>query len=135
MYRVKLVWPQDSTNRSRPSQWVSDGSWRMVRWNSVYARGARLIAVPGWPLPTFWTASAASTRMVSTADESRSVQSSGWLGRVRAEISTCVVTNALLTSVDGSVCSNLMPAHQNGRMGTGYCDADLVWAARGGPLR
>src|SRR5246127_4917547 len=99
MYRVKLVWPQDSTNRSRPSQWVSDGSWRMVRWNSVYASGARLMAVPGWPLPTFWTASAASTRMVSTASESRSVQSSGWSGRGRVGIWSSVVTNVLLTAV------------------------------------
>ena len=67
---------------------VADGSWRICRWNSVYASGARLIAVPGWPLPTFCTASAASTRTVSTATESTSVQSSGWLGRVRAEISS-----------------------------------------------
>ena len=32
------------------------------------------MAVPGWPLPTFCTASAASTRTVSTARTSRSVQ-------------------------------------------------------------
>ena len=38
--------------------------------------GARLIAVPGWPLPTFCTASMARTRTVSTARWSRSVQSS-----------------------------------------------------------
>ena len=38
---------------------------------------------------------------MSTAAESRSVQSSGWLGRVRAEISSSVVTNALLKSVAG----------------------------------
>src|SRR4029077_15171060 len=36
--------------------------------------GARLIAVPGCPLPTFWTASMASTRTVSTARSSTSVQ-------------------------------------------------------------
>ena len=77
MYRVRLECPQDSTKRSRPSQCTSLGSWRIWRWNNVYASGARLIAVPGWPLPTFCTASAASTRTVSTATESRSVQSSG----------------------------------------------------------
>ena len=54
--------PQDSTNRSRPGQWVSLGLCRITFWNSKYATGARLIAVPGWPLPTCWTASAASTR-------------------------------------------------------------------------
>ena len=32
--------------------------------------------MPGWPLPTFWTASIASTRTVSTALSSSSVQSS-----------------------------------------------------------
>src|ERR1700739_850460 len=108
MYSVRLLCPADSTNRSRPSQWVSLGSWRMVRWNRVYASGARLIAVPGCPLPTFCTASAASTRIVSTAAESISVQSSGGLGRVRAESSATLVTNSLLTSVDASDCSNLM---------------------------
>ena len=48
---------------------VSRGLCRITFWNSRYATGARLIAVPGWPL-TFCTASAASTRMVSTASES-----------------------------------------------------------------
>src|SRR6185312_6370209 len=78
MYSVRLEWPQDSTNRSRPSHWSSLGSCRITWWNSRYATGARLIAVPGWPLPTFWTASAASNRAVSTARESRSVQPSGY---------------------------------------------------------
>ena len=32
------------------------------------------MAVPGWPLPTFWTASAARMRTVSTARTSRSLQ-------------------------------------------------------------
>jgi len=32
------------------------------------------MAVPGWPLPTFSTASAASTRAVSTARQSIAVQ-------------------------------------------------------------
>src|SRR3954451_17522641 len=32
------------------------------------------MAVPGWPLPTFCTASAASRRLVSTARTSRSLQ-------------------------------------------------------------
>ena len=69
----------------------------MTRWNSVYATGARLMAVPGWPLPTFWTASAASTRAVSTARESSSVQSSGWWAWVNAEISSSAVTETLLS--------------------------------------
>ena len=74
---MRLECPQDSTNRSRPGQWVSAGLCRITFWNSRYATGARLIAVPGWPLPTFCTASAASTRMVSMARASRSVQPSG----------------------------------------------------------
>ena len=39
-----------------------------------------LIAVPGWPLPTFWTASIASTRAVSIARRSRSPKPSGRVG-------------------------------------------------------
>ena len=39
-----------------------------------------LIAVPGWPLPTFWTASMASTRAVSMARRSRSPKPSGRVG-------------------------------------------------------
>jgi len=49
----------------------------MIRWNSVYATGARLIAVPGWPLPVFCTASIASVRIMSTMRVSSSVQPSG----------------------------------------------------------
>src|SRR3954451_15976703 len=71
-----LLCPADSTNRSRPAQSGSAGLCRIAFWNSVYATGARLIAVPGWPLPTLWTASIASTLAVSTARLSSSVQSS-----------------------------------------------------------
>ena len=39
-----------------------------------------LIAVPGWPLPTFWTASIASTRTVSIARRSSSPKPSGRVG-------------------------------------------------------
>ena len=39
-----------------------------------------LIAVPGWPLPTFWTASMASTRTVSIARRSSSPKPSGRVG-------------------------------------------------------
>src|SRR5690606_8000604 len=49
------------------------------------AAGARLIAVPGWPLPTFCTASAARTRAVSTARWSNSVHS-------RSVVVGCVLT-------------------------------------------
>src|SRR6478735_12536000 len=87
MYSVRLEWPHDSTKRSRPSQCTSLGSWRIWRWNNVYASGARLIAVPGCPLPTFCTESAASTRTVSTALASTSDQSSGTYALVRAAIS------------------------------------------------
>src|SRR5688500_16082285 len=66
----------ERTNRSRPAHFGSLGSCRSHFWKSRYAVGAMLIAVPGWPLPTFWTASMARTRMVSTAFWSRSVQSS-----------------------------------------------------------
>lgn len=44
-------------------------------WKRVYALGARFMAVPGWPLPTFCTASAARMRAVSTARWSNSVHS------------------------------------------------------------
>jgi hypothetical protein len=61
-------------NRSRAIQSGSAGSCRITFWNNKYPTGARLIAVPGWPLPTFSTASAAKIRVVSTALRSRSVQ-------------------------------------------------------------
>src|SRR3954454_20719528 len=76
MYWVRLLCPQDSTNRSRPGQCGSLGSCRITFWYSRYAAGARLIAVPGWPLPVFCTASIAKTRTVSTDLRSRSVHSS-----------------------------------------------------------
>jgi hypothetical protein len=41
------------------------------------AGGARLIAVSGWPLPTFCTASAANIRTVSTARTSAGVTPRG----------------------------------------------------------
>src|SRR5688572_29854365 len=72
MYWVRLEWPADSTKRSRPSHVGSPGWCRMTFWNSRYAAGARLIAVPGCPLPTFCTASAVSSLVVSTARRSRS---------------------------------------------------------------
>src|SRR5580765_8338972 len=74
MYWVRLEWPAERTNRSRPSQAASLGSWFITCWYSRYAAGARLMAVPGCPLPTFWTASAARVRTVSTARTSRAVQ-------------------------------------------------------------
>ena len=59
MYRVRLEWPAERTNRSRPSHWASAGS--CFRNSGTAGSGrARLIAVPGW-LPVLWTASAAST--------------------------------------------------------------------------
>src|SRR6478735_7740230 len=71
-----LEWPHDRTNRSRAIQRGSAGSCRMTFWKSRYAAGARLMAVPGWPFPTFCTASIARTRAVSTALWSTSVHSS-----------------------------------------------------------
>src|SRR5690606_28026851 len=62
----------------------------------MYATGARLIAVPGCPLPTFSTASAASTRAVLTAASSSSFHSSSFsndspfCGEVRARMRTQV---------------------------------------------
>src|SRR6478735_11010352 len=87
MYNVNDECPADSTNRSRPTHVGSAGSCRITFWNRLYANGAKLIAVPGWPLPTFCTASAASTRTVSTALVSTSDQSSGTYALVRAAIS------------------------------------------------
>ncbi|SKU52738.1 Uncharacterised protein [Mycobacteroides abscessus subsp. abscessus] len=69
----------------------------------MYATGARLIAVPGWPLPTFCTASAASTRTVSTARESSSVQSSGWSARVRVGISVGISASSREIAVTGPI--------------------------------
>ncbi len=74
------MWPGESTNRSRATQCGSEGSCLIHFWNSRYASGARLIAVPGWPLPTFCTASIASTRAVSMALRSRSPNPSGRVG-------------------------------------------------------
>ena len=45
-----------------PASAGRSGRAACTRWNSRYAAGARLIAVPGWPLPAFSTASMASTR-------------------------------------------------------------------------
>src|SRR4051812_46028150 len=70
-----LEWPQESTKRSRAIHRGSAGSCRITFWKRRYAAGARLMAVPGWPLPTFCTESMARTRAVSTAFWSRSVQS------------------------------------------------------------
>src|SRR5665648_1166759 len=81
--------PAESTNRSRPAHRESRGSCRRNRWNSRYAAGARLIAVPGWPLPTFCTASAASTRNVSTARRSRSVHSRSVLAALFTDPHSC----------------------------------------------
>ncbi len=61
----------------------------------MYANGARLIAVPGWPLPTFCTASAANTRTVSTARLSTSDQSSGTTATVSASMS--LICSVLVT--------------------------------------
>ena len=91
MYRVNEECPADSTNRSRPTQVGSAGSCRITFWNRLYANGARLIAVPGWPLPTFCTASAANTRAVSTDLMSRADQNSG-----------CEALVSLLISVDST---------------------------------
>ena len=74
MYWVRLEWPQERTKRSRPSHVGSAGSWLMTFWKSRYAAGASDMAVPGCPLPAFWTASAARSRTVSTARTSRSLQ-------------------------------------------------------------
>src|SRR6266702_1883154 len=77
MYSVRLECPGESTKRSRPAHWASVGSCRRCFWNRRVATGASDIAVPGWPLPTFCTASAASTRTVSTVLRSRSVHENG----------------------------------------------------------
>ena len=58
MYRVRLRVARRRARSGRgPSQCGSAGSCRITFWKSRYAAGARLIAVPGWPLPTFCTAS------------------------------------------------------------------------------
>src|SRR5258706_16148570 len=88
MYSVRLECPQESTNRSRPIQCGSVGSCRITFWNNRYAAGARLIAVPGWPLPDFSTASIARTRTVSTARRSTSDQ-----------VSSGPLTSSTLTAV------------------------------------
>src|SRR6478672_13219468 len=86
MYNVNDECPADNTNRSRPTHVGSAGSCRITFWNRLYANGARLMAVPGCPFPTFCTESAASTRTVSTALASTSDQSSGTYALVRAAI-------------------------------------------------
>ena len=93
MYRVNEECPADNTNRSRPTHLGSAGSCRITFWNKLYASGANDIAVPGCPLPTFCTASAANTRAVSTARRSNSDQSTGTWAVVSSEISSVVVTD------------------------------------------
>ena len=70
---------QDEAVAARPS---SDRSGRAAATSGTAGRpsGAMLIAVPGWPLPTFWTASMASTRTVSIARRSSSPMPSGSVG-------------------------------------------------------
>src|SRR4029453_11844556 len=72
-----------------------------MRWNSRYAAGARLIAVPGWPLPAFSTASIASTRTVSTARRSTSDQESS------GPLTSSTLTAVLLLS-NGEVANFLV---------------------------
>ncbi len=57
------------------------------------------MAVPGWPLPTFCTASIARTRTVSTARTSRSVQPA-FLATGMSAFVAAVVT-AVNTGIDG----------------------------------
>ena len=115
MYCVRLECPQGGTKRSRPSQWGQPG--RCAHDVVVtHAAGARLIAVPGWPLPVFWTASAARTRAVSTARISTSDHPAFFGGgrasrrRLRGEREAGVVDVAVTGNLPGrpsgaNVCS------------------------------
>src|SRR5258708_39399442 len=78
MYWGRLGCPQEGRTGPRPGHFGSTGSCRSTRWYRRYAAGARLIAVPGCPEPTFCTASIARTRTRSTArlsvaDQSRAL--------------------------------------------------------------
>ena len=44
------AWPQERTKRSRSTQWGEAASYFMTRVHSTWARGARAMAVPWWPL-------------------------------------------------------------------------------------
>ena len=80
MYRVRLECPQDSTNRSRPSQCgvrgvvPQDPLEQQVGGRRQAHRRARV------PEPAFCTASMASTRIKSTARASAGVHSSSLFG-------------------------------------------------------
>src|SRR5665811_2544863 len=56
------------------------------------------MAVPGWPLPAFWTASAARHRTVSTARTSRSVHPARVAIGAASDVSRLVLVAAWLTS-------------------------------------
>ena len=67
--------------------------------------------MPGWPLPTFWTASMARTRTVSTAFWSTSFQSSsaGLLTGILSGHSTCGLSNgANVTGVGAQARPSLL---------------------------
>src|SRR6478672_8328209 len=113
MYWVRLEWPHESTNRSRPSQYGSAGSCVMTCWYRRYAAGARLMAVPGWPLPTFCTASAARTRTVSTARTSRSVQPAFLATGMGREASRPRVAAALAARLVVTGTCLLLKGHDN----------------------
>src|SRR3954449_10975466 len=121
VYSVIEEWPAESTNRSRPGHCGSAGLCRITFWNSRYAAGARLIAVPGCPVPTFSTASIASTRTVSTARWSSSVHSS--LGLVFSVTPAALLSMAATlppVSVEGNAPARKLvpfqaPAHHRER--------------------
>src|SRR5450631_92336 len=57
------------------------------------------MAVPGWPLPAFWTASAASMRTVSTARTSRSVHPARVATGADSDVSRILLVAPWSTSV------------------------------------
>ena len=84
-----------------------------------------LIAVPGWPLPTFWTASMASTRTVSIARRSSSPKPSGRVGCGWAglPVGASVAASA---GASGPVLCVMWCGAPSGRSGVGQLDRSCV---------
>src|SRR5512143_3494010 len=61
------AWPQERTNRSRPTQSGFAGLYRRYFVHSRYESGASPIGVPGCPDFAFWTASTDRNRIALIA--------------------------------------------------------------------
>ena len=66
------AWPAESTKRSRSTHMGDSASYFMTRVHSTWARGARAMAVPWWPLLALMGMSMDRARITLMARCSRS---------------------------------------------------------------